>query len=207
MIVIFFQDSQHENPLIRGLAVRTMSCIRVNKIVEYLAEPLRRCLRDRDPYVRKTAAVAIAKLFDLNPEMAVDQGFIEALQELLTDQNPMVVANAVATLSEISANSPEVILDFTQRSVKTLLAALNECTEWGQVFILDTMAQYEPKDEREAMQIAERVTPRLQHANSAVVLSAIKVIMRMMLFVSDPEVSQGYVKKMSSPLGTLGHSL
>lgn len=178
-----------------------MSCIRVNKIVEYLAEPLRRCLRDRDPYVRKTAAVAIAKLFDLNPEMAVEQGFIESLQELLTDQNPMVVANAVATLSEISANSPEVILDFTQRSVKTLLAALNECTEWGQVFILDTMAQYEPKDEREAMQIAERVTPRLQHVNGAVVLSAVKVILRMMLFVHDEDVRQGFIRKLSSPLG------
>lgn len=31
-----------------------------------------------------------------------------------------------------------------------LLTALNECTEWGQVFILDSLANYQPKDEREA---------------------------------------------------------
>jgi AP-1 complex subunit beta-1 len=77
----------------------------------------------------------------------------------------------VATLSEISANSPEVIADFTKKSFKTLLAALNECTEWGQIFILDSIANYEPADDREACMVADRVSPRLQHANSAVVLS------------------------------------
>lgn len=51
------QDSQDPNPLIRALAVRTMGCIRVDKITEYLCDPLQRCLKDEDPYVRKTAAV------------------------------------------------------------------------------------------------------------------------------------------------------
>jgi vesicle coat complex subunit len=46
---------------------------------------------------------------------------------------------------------------------------------WGQVFILDAISNYTPKDDREAQSITERITPRLAHANSAVVLSAIKV--------------------------------
>lgn len=46
---------------------------------------------------------------------------------------------------------------------------------WGQVFILDSVSNYIPKDEREAQSICERVTPRLAHANSAIVLSAVKV--------------------------------
>ena len=41
------QDTQDPNPLIRALAVRTMGCIRVDKIVEYLCEPLRKCLKVR----------------------------------------------------------------------------------------------------------------------------------------------------------------
>ena len=41
------QDTQDPNPLIRALAVRTMGCIRVDKIVEYLCEPLRKCLKAR----------------------------------------------------------------------------------------------------------------------------------------------------------------
>jgi Vesicle coat complex, various subunits len=44
-----------------------------------------------------------------------------------------------------------------------------------QVFILDSLSNYSPKDDREAQSICERITPRLAHANAAVVLSAVKV--------------------------------
>ena len=78
----FRRDANDRNPLIRALAIRTMGCIRVDKITEYLCEPLRRCLKDEDPYVRKTAAVCVAKLYDINPELAEDQGFIDTLRGL-----------------------------------------------------------------------------------------------------------------------------
>lgn len=70
-------------------------------------------------------------------------------------------------------------------TISKLLTALNECTEWGQVFILDSLASYQPKDEREAQNICERVTPRLSHANAAVVLSAVKVWMKTDVCLSD----------------------
>ena len=35
----FVKDSQDPNPLIRALAVRTMGCIRVDRITEYLCDP------------------------------------------------------------------------------------------------------------------------------------------------------------------------
>ena len=174
----FVKDSQDPNPLIRALAVRTMGCIRVNKITEYLCDPLQRTLGDDDPYVRKTAAICVSKLFDINPELVEDRGFIDQLQELLADNNPMVVANAVAALAEIrdNAHSPCSVFLLDTNTVYKLLAALNECTEWGQVFILDSLASYSARDERDAESVVERVTPRLQHANCAVVLSAVKVI-------------------------------
>lgn len=46
-MVLALQDSQDPNPLIRALAVRTMGCIRVDKITEYLCDPLQRCLKAR----------------------------------------------------------------------------------------------------------------------------------------------------------------
>ena len=46
-----------------------MGYIRVERITEYLCEPLARCLRDEDPYVRKTAAVCVAKLYDISAEL------------------------------------------------------------------------------------------------------------------------------------------
>jgi AP-1 complex subunit beta-1 len=55
--------------------------------------------------VRKTAAVCVAKLYDINAELVSDKGFVETLKDLLSDANPMVVANTVAALSEIAETS------------------------------------------------------------------------------------------------------
>ncbi|GLV37016.1 Adaptor Protein complex 1/2 beta subunit [Carabus blaptoides fortunei] len=202
----FVKDCEDPNPLIRALAVRTMGCIRVDKITEYLCEPLRKCLKDEDPYVRKTAAVCVAKLYDISSGLVEDQGFLDQLRELLSDSNPMVVANAVAALSEINEGSPSgcPLVEMNASTVNKLLTALNECTEWGQVFILDSLANYSPRDEREAQSICERITPRLAHANAAVVLSAVKVLMKLMEMLSgDQETCTTLGKKLAPPLVTL----
>jgi vesicle coat complex subunit len=71
-----------------------MGCIRVDRITEYLCEPLSKALKDKDPYVRKTGAICVAKLFDINQELVEEQGFLDQLREMVADPNPMVVANA-----------------------------------------------------------------------------------------------------------------
>ncbi|KAI4492574.1 hypothetical protein M0804_002365 [Polistes exclamans] len=200
------KDCEDPNPLIRALAVRTMGCIRVDKITEYLCEPLRKCLKDEDPYVRKTAAVCVAKLYDINAALVEDQGFLDQLKDLLSDSNPMVVANAVAALSEINEASPsgQPLVEMNAQTINKLLTALNECTEWGQVFILDSLANYSPKDDREAQSICERITPRLAHANAAVVLSAVKVLMKLMeMLQSESDFVGTLTKKLAPPLVTL----
>lgn len=130
--------------------------------------------------MRKTAAVCVAKLYDIAPDLVQERGFIETLHDLISDSNPSVVANGVAALSEISETSGRDVMRINASVLQKLLAALNECTEWGQVFILDSLAKYTPAEAREAEGIIERVTPRLQHANSAVVMSAVKVILSYM---------------------------
>eukprot|EP01097_Dermamoeba_algensis_P002785 TRINITY_DN2103_c0_g1_i1.p1 TRINITY_DN2103_c0_g1~~TRINITY_DN2103_c0_g1_i1.p1 ORF type:complete len:605 (-),score=136.57 TRINITY_DN2103_c0_g1_i1:1018-2832(-) len=199
----FVIDSQSFNPLARALAIRTMGCIRVNSISEYLCEPLRKALKDADPYVRKTASICVAKLHDINPDLVVEQGFLESLHDLLSDSNPMVVSNTVAALSEINETSKVEAFKLTSGTVSKLLTALNECSEWGQVFILNSIAPYNAKDSREAENMAERVTSRLQHSNAAVVLAAVKVIMHLLDFIDSDEVSKSLVKKMGPPLVTL----
>ena len=193
----FVKDSQDPNPLIRALAVRTMGCIRVDRITEYLCDPLQKCLKDEDPYVRKTAAVCVAKLHDINPELVEDRGFLDTLRNLIGDANPMVVANAVAALSEIQDVSGRPVFALEQSSLTKLLRALNECTEWGQVFILDAVAGYNAADAAEAESIIERVLPRLQHANAAVVLSAVKVVLRNLSKLEDPTAAAAVGRKLA----------
>ena len=202
----FVKDANDPNPLMRALAVRTMGCIRVERITEYLCEPLARCLRDEDPYVRKTAAVCVAKLYDINAELVEDRGFLDILRDLISDSNPTVVANAIAALSEISEGSGKDVMMMTTSVLQKLLAALNECTEWGQVFILDSLARYTPANGREAEGIIERVTPRLQHANSAVVLSAVKIVLSYLDLISNQDTVRALSRKLAPPLVTLLNS-
>ncbi|KAL9000846.1 MAG: hypothetical protein Q9169_000600 [Polycauliona sp. 2 TL-2023] len=199
----FVQDSEDPNPLVRALAIRTMGCIRVDKIVDYMEEPLRKTLKDESPYVRKTAAICVAKLFDINPALCLENGFLETLQELIGDPNPMVVANAVTALAEINEVAPETkALQISPTTLKKLLMALNECTEWGRVTILTTLADHKAADVKEAEHICERVSPQFQHVNPSVVLAAVKVVFLHMKYIN-PEAGRSYLKKMAPPLVTL----
>lgn len=84
----FIKDAkQPPNPLVRALAVRTMGCIRVEKIIEYLLDPLKDALNDPDPYVRKTAAICVTKLYDISPDVVSDNEIVNTLYELLADRN------------------------------------------------------------------------------------------------------------------------
>ena len=200
----FVQDSEDPNPLIRALAVRTMGCIRVDKMVDYMEEPLRKTLKDESPYVRKTAALCVAKLFDLNPSLCIENGFLETLQEMIGDSNPMVVANSVTALAEIDEAAPETrALVVTSQMLKKMLLALNECTEWGRITILTTLADYKAVDTKEAENICERVSPQFQHVNPAVVLAAVKTVFLHMQHIENMQLHATYLKKMAPPLVTL----
>lgn len=200
----FIQDTEDPNPLIRALAIRTMGCIRVAKMVDYMEIPLAKKLRDDNPYVRKTAAICVAKLFDLSPSLCVDFGFVAQLHELLSDANPMVVANALNALYEIKDMNTGVageVLVISAELVRNLLLCLNECTEWARITILTTLTDYTTSDREEAYHIIERVVPQLQHANPSVVLSSIKAILHHLQAV--PSQRAAILKKLSAPLVSL----
>ncbi|KIP06778.1 hypothetical protein PHLGIDRAFT_106633 [Phlebiopsis gigantea 11061_1 CR5-6] len=204
----FVKDTDDPNPLVRALAIRTMGCLRAEKIIDYLCDPLQKCLRDENPYVRKTAALCVAKLYDLKPELVIENGFLETLREMIVDSNPMVVANTVAALTDIhnssvAAGSTEEIFVITNNVLSKLLIALNESSEWGRVAILNALARYNTESDQESEHICERVVPQFQHANASVVLAAVKVIMIHMRNVQSENLTKQLVRKMAPPLVTL----
>jgi vesicle coat complex subunit len=101
----FVRDSDDHNPLVRALAIRTMGCIRVEKIIDYISGPLQKCLHDENPYVRKTAALCVAKLYDLKPELVLENGFLEQLHEMISDSNPMVLVSLL--VFALSSDAPQ----------------------------------------------------------------------------------------------------
>ncbi|KAJ2597055.1 beta-adaptin [Coemansia sp. RSA 1722] len=200
----FVKDAEDTNPLIRALAIRTMGCLHVQEVLDYLCDPLRKCLKDPSPYVRKTAVMCVAKVFDLNASVAEENGFVEGVRDALSDSNSMVVSNAVSALVEMNDMAPgNNVWSLDPSLVGKLLTAINECVEWGQIAILETLVEYTPRDEKEAENICERVLPRLQHANGSVVLTTVRLLLRYEQFVRRADLLTQFSKKMVPPLITL----
>lgn len=123
------QDANDSNALIRALALRTMSYIPVPEVLQALVEPLRHCLKDRDPYVRKTAAICVAKMYMHDRRIVEREKFVTALRDLLMDPNPTVIANAIAALTEISERSDNIHLRLNSEITRRLVQAMGEASE------------------------------------------------------------------------------
>lgn len=84
---------QDDDPVIRGLALRSLSSLRVKNLVEYLLAPLEKGLRDNSGYVRSMAVMAVLKLHHLAATTCHDHEYPEILKTMLTkDPDPQVLA-------------------------------------------------------------------------------------------------------------------
>lgn len=138
---ILISDMEDPNPLVRALALRTMSYIHVPQFIEATVEPLRLLLRDNDPYVRKTAAFCVAKLYDHDRELvegsagkgvagtAQAQGLIEGLNGLLKDDNSTVVASALVALMDIWERNENIKLTIDHTNASKIVQILPDCSE------------------------------------------------------------------------------
>lgn len=87
---ILKDDCRDDNSLIRTLSLRTMSNINVPSGLKEIKEPLLKAIEDKDPYVCKTAAICIAKMYRANSKLAEADGYLEQLMRLLSHENPTV---------------------------------------------------------------------------------------------------------------------
>ena len=79
---LFRKDALEGPALIKGLALRTMGNLRVEKLNEYISEPIKICLKDPDPYVRKTAVLCVIKLYELSASLVESLNMIQQLQDM-----------------------------------------------------------------------------------------------------------------------------
>jgi AP-1 complex subunit beta-1 len=114
-------------------------------------EPLKTALNDDDPYVRKTAVLSIPKVYEIAPNDAESNNLVHLLEVLVNkESNALVMANAIASLEEIGVLTGKNHIKMDSQLLGRILVAINECMEWAQVFILDFLSKYTPKDEKEA---------------------------------------------------------
>ncbi|WFD36288.1 hypothetical protein MCUN1_003166 [Malassezia cuniculi] len=191
-------DFSSPNPIIRALAIRSLSNIHATAAARALANALTTALRENDAYVRRTGALCVAKLYTFEPSRAAQ--LVPLLQELLFDSSHAVVTNALVSLVEISERGSTNPLTMSNEVALHLVSILDQCTEWGQTYILDALVFYTPQTSAAAEQLAERVCARLQHANSAVVLSAVKAVVYLLNYIASAAFREMLCRRISEPL-------
>uniref|UniRef100_K7GBM7 AP-3 complex subunit beta n=1 Tax=Pelodiscus sinensis TaxID=13735 RepID=K7GBM7_PELSI len=127
---------QDPNQLIRASALRVLSSIRVPIIVPIMMLAIKEAASDMSPYVRKTAAHAIPKLYSLDSDQK-DQ-LIEVIEKLLSDKTTLVAGSVVMAFEEVC---PERI-DLIHKNYRKLCNLLIDVEEWGQVVIINMLTRY-----------------------------------------------------------------
>jgi AP-4 complex subunit beta-1 len=155
-------------------------------------------LKDSHPYVRKTAVMALLKVYHLNPKLITEKD-IDTLYEMIKDKDPLVVMNTLYVLNEILKKEGGIAI--SGKMIIHLLNILKEFNEWGQNIILELVSRYTPKDEEQLYSILNVLEDKLKHSSAAIVLACTRVFIN---FTKDNDFIYGQVlKRLRDPFITL----
>ncbi|CAG9566372.1 unnamed protein product [Danaus chrysippus] len=135
-ISTFQRALKDPNQLIRASALRVLSSIRVPMIVPIVMLAIRDSASDMSPYVRKTAAHAIPKLYSLDPDQKEE--LVAIIDKLLSDKAPLVVGSAAMAFNEVCGDRMNLI----HKSYRKLCLLLADVDEWGQLALLNVLTYY-----------------------------------------------------------------
>nr|CDS22201.1 AP 3 complex subunit beta 2 [Echinococcus granulosus] len=132
----FQRSLKDANQLVRASALRVLSSIRISVIAPILMLAVRDGAVDLSPYVRKTVAHAIPKLYSLDPEEK--EPLVEVISKLFEDNSTIVVGSAVQAFEDVC---PER-LDLVHKHYRKLCNLLMDVDEWGQIAIINMLTRY-----------------------------------------------------------------
>ena len=200
------KDCGNEDPMVRGLALRSLCSLNLPQMVEYISEPLRKALSDHHAYVRKTGVMGILKLFYLDKDSFEQCNFVDILYDMLRDVDASVVANAITVLDEVMAKSQNGGIAINRAIMLHLLNRIHEFSEFDQVKVLDLVPRYIPANADEGFQIMNLLDPVLRTSNSSAVLATVRAFLSIIDQVAEEdkeEIKQQVISRIKAPLITL----
>nr|XP_020509660.1 LOW QUALITY PROTEIN: AP-3 complex subunit beta-1-like [Labrus bergylta] len=135
-ISTFQRALKDPNQFIRASALRVLSSIRVSIIVPIMMLAIKESAADLSPYVRKTSAHAIQKLYSLDPDQK--EQLIEVIEKLLKDKSTLVAGSVVMAFEEVCPDR----IDLIHKNYRKLCNLLVDVEEWGQVVIISMLTRY-----------------------------------------------------------------
>ncbi|KAJ1018888.1 hypothetical protein NDA16_004691 [Ustilago loliicola] len=132
----FQRDLSDPSPLIRAMALRVLSSIKVAMVAPIVIMAVTKASRDPNLYVRKIAALAIPKCYQ------IDRSQLDTLQEvlrtLLSDRSPFVLGAALSAFQRMCPTNWELI----HQNYRKICHALADMDEWGQIVALQVLSRY-----------------------------------------------------------------
>eukprot|EP01133_Synstelium_polycarpum_P015465 gene15465-18352_t len=192
------RDSLDSNPMVRGLALRSLCSLNSTTTLEYALKVVTRSLGDVSAYVRKTAVMGLAKLYHISPKeerSAMIEDLLPKIYGMIMDQDSQVIVNAILTLDEVRP-----AWEVTQSVTHHLLAKFKELNEWGQCAVLATLHRYETNEE-EMFDFLNLFDDRLKQSNTAVVMAAAKLFIK--ITEGDDEIHEQVYERLRVPMVSL----
>ncbi|PBK79829.1 hypothetical protein ARMGADRAFT_1021326 [Armillaria gallica] len=179
----FQKDLTDSNPLIRAMALRVLSGIKVPMIGNIVVLAIKKCAADISPYVRKVAALAIPKCYDLDPSHL--SSLIEIIVTLLRDRSSLSIGSVAVAFDAVCPTRLDLLHKHYRRLCKTLV----DVDEWGQIDLLALLLRYsrtmlprpllsgeEEEIDKDVKLLLNSAEPLFFSRNPAVVLAAARVL-------------------------------
>ncbi|KAG6337201.1 hypothetical protein ID866_1873 [Astraeus odoratus] len=159
------------------------------KIEEFRAELQAAEAKDKKYQKRKT----VLKKIVANITMGNDTLTYRPVSPLFHDVIQCISTPLLEIKKKLGVSSPGLCL----------IRSDHQKSRWGQIYILDSLLRFVPEEHSEAELMAERIIVQLQHANSAVVLTTIKVLLYLMNYMENRRLIEYICRKMGPPLVAL----
>lgn len=132
----FQRDLLDRSEVVRSMALRVLSGLRLPLVASVMEVAIAKCVKDPHFYVRKGAALAIVKCYQLSSDAR--SALKIHLSTLLNDRHPAVLSTALVAYSAISP------LNFTllHPHYRKLCHALSDMDEWGQRNAIEALGLY-----------------------------------------------------------------
>uniref|UniRef100_A0A8C1PV30 Adaptor related protein complex 3 subunit beta 1 n=1 Tax=Cyprinus carpio TaxID=7962 RepID=A0A8C1PV30_CYPCA len=131
-ISTFQRALKDPNQLIRASALRVLSSIRVPIIVPIMMLAIKEAATDLSPYVRKTAAHAIQKLYSLDPDQK--EHLIEVIEKLLKDKSTVKYLDIHTNMTKMLLVIKMLLLDQKYKSKQKKLRLLTVVMAVSQLY-------------------------------------------------------------------------
>lgn len=177
----FQRDLTEPNALIRGMALRTLSGMRVKAAESIVTLAIGKAVRDTHPYVRRVAAYALMRSYQADPDNA--ETYVDLVHTLLRDRSPQVLGPALAAYTAICPDK----WDMLHRHFRKLCYALSDMDAWSQPGAVNLLVHYarlhllEPHDAQDMdpdlALLVDHIEPLLASTNPGVVTAAVQALL------------------------------